>query len=71
MEVLESVIVYQVLKQFINMKEVVFCNDGIFKQLESLPKYTEIPNIEEEKGFINYIEDLILNVTGIPKDRIK
>ena len=53
------------------MEEVVFCNDGILKQLESLPKYTEIPNIEKEKGFINYIEDLILNITGIPKDRIK
>lgn len=53
------------------MEEVIFCNDGIFKQLESLPKYTEIPDIEEGKGFINYIEDLILNITGIPKDKIK
>lgn len=71
MEVLEFVIVYQVLKQFINMNKIIFGN-GILDQVK--PNYIEVPyNVQEqiEIEFMKYIEDLLSNITGIPKDRIK
>lgn len=62
MEVLEFVIVY--------MDKIIFGN-GLFSQLK--PKYIEIPNtdIKAQKEFMEYIIELILNTTGIPKNKIK
>lgn len=68
MEVLEFVIVYQVLKQFINMDKIIFGN-GILDQLK--PNYLEVPKEQIEIEFMKYIEDLLSNTTSIPKDRIK
>jgi hypothetical protein len=52
------------------MNEKIF-GKGIFDQLE--PKYIEIPNtdIKAPKEFMEYMIELILNTTGIPKNRIK
>ena len=69
MEVLEYVIVYQALKQFINMNEKIFGN-GIFDQLK--PNYIEVSyNVKEQIEFMKYIENLLSNIISIPKDRTK
>ena len=52
------------------MNEKIFGN-GLFDQLE--PKYIEMPNtdIKAQKEFMEYIIETVLNITGIPKNKIK
>ena len=50
------------------MNEKIFGN-GILDQVK--PNYLEVPKEQIEIEFMKYIEDLLSNVTSIPKDRIK
>ena len=43
--------------------------NGILDQLK--PNYLEVPKEQIEIELMKYIEDLLSNTTGIPKDRIK
>ena len=51
------------------MDKKIFGN-GILDQLK--PNYIEVSyNVKEQIEFMKYIEDLLSNATGIPKDKIK